>query len=301
MISLVTGGSGFIGARLLVLLAHYKYKIRLLSRSANLNYETIICDFEREPIPQDALKSVDIVFHLAGCAHDMRNAVNIEHIYNKINIDATVELAQLAVKNKVKIFIFVSSVKAGNVNEDCAKTSSINASSGVYGKTKREAELKLLAIGRKSVMKVVIIRSALVYGPKMKGNLYSMLLAIKKGWFPPLPEVNNQRSMIHVDDLVKAILLVATDKRAHDKIFVATDGVAYSSRNIYESMCIALNKKPYKWSVPRVLFDIFAFISKNIRYKIDKLLGDDYHCSKKLQALGFKAKWSLKEMNETSF
>ncbi|MFL2818434.1 MAG: hypothetical protein ACJ0BR_02120 [Candidatus Puniceispirillales bacterium] len=36
-----------------------------------------------------------------------------QKIYEKINVDATIRLAKLAVKSDVKIFIFVSSVKAG--------------------------------------------------------------------------------------------------------------------------------------------------------------------------------------------
>ena len=96
---------------------------------------------------------------------------------------------------------------------------------GIYGKTKREAELILLEIGRQSGMQVSIVRPSLVYGQGVKGNLRLMLSWIEKGWFPPLPEVNNRRSMIHVDDLVRALLLVAGDDRANGEIYIATDGV----------------------------------------------------------------------------
>lgn len=65
-----------------------------------------------------------------------------------------------------------------------------------YGKTKREAELKLLKIGKESGMHVSIIRPSLVYGSNAKGNLQLMLSGIKKGCFPPLPETGNKRSMI---------------------------------------------------------------------------------------------------------
>jgi UDP-glucose 4-epimerase len=50
-----------------------------------------------------------------------------------------------------------------------------------------------------------------------------MLSGIEKGWFPPLPETGNRRSMIHVDGLVRAILLVANDDCANGEIFIAKD------------------------------------------------------------------------------
>jgi len=171
----------------------------------------------------------------------------------------------------------------------------------VYGKTKREAELKLLEIGKESDMHVSIVRPSLVYGPNVKGNLQLMLSGIKAGWFPPLPETGNRRSMIHVDDLVQAILLVSEDKRANGEIFIATDGTPHSSREIYNAMCSALGKSIPKWSVPKFLFDVASLINSRIKYKLNKLLGDECYSSVKLEALGFKAQKTLKDMNETSF
>ena len=150
-------------------------------------------------------------------------------------------------------------------------------------------------------MHVSIIRPSLVYGPEVKGNLKLMLSGIEKGWFPPLPETGNRRSMIHVDDLVRAILLIAENKRANGEIFIATDGIPHSSREIYNAMCGVTSKSIPKWSVPKTLFDLASLVSPRIKYKINKLLGDECYSSTKLEALGFKAKKSLKDMNETDF
>jgi len=164
---------------------------------------------------------------------------------------------------------------------------------GIYGETKREAELRLLEITQQSNMHVAIVRPALVYGPKVKGNLQLMCSGIEKGWFPPLPETGNRRSMIHVDDLVQSLLLVAEDSRANGEILIATDGKPHSSREIYEAMCQAAGKTVPSWSVPKFLFELAGLVSPRIRYKVDKLLGDEYYSSEKLEALGFKAEHSL--------
>jgi UDP-glucose 4-epimerase len=299
----ITGSSGFIGRQLIKAL--YKNDLKLLVRSIDyLNpIKQVKCDLHSLDIPSNFFSDVSTVFHLAGVAHDMRDASNNILVYQRVNVDATVRLAELAVKSGVKKFIFVSSVKAGgdSVFGVCASEKNQGDPEGIYGKTKREAELKLLKIGKESGMHVSIIRPSLVYGPNVKGNLQLMLSGIKKGWFPPLPETNNKRSMVHVDDLVQAILLVADEDRANGEIFIATDGTPYSSRDIYNAMCSALGRSIPKWSVPKSLFDMVSLTSPRIKYKVNKLLGDECYSCAKLEALGFKSKKTLKDMNETSF
>ena len=48
-------------------------------------------------------------------------------------------------------------------------------------------------------MKVNIIRSSLVYGPNMKGNLKDLSAAINTGWFPKLTKVTNKRSVNYIN------------------------------------------------------------------------------------------------------
>ena len=300
MTTLITGATGFIGRRLI---SAVDGEIRVLSRAVHSDLETVICDLQSSVISDNTLDSIDTVFHLAGFAHDMRDPSKIVDLYYKINVSATVQLAELAVKSGVKRFVFVSSVKAGGIStpKKCINENDQIDPEGIYGKTKREAELRLLKIGKESGMHISIIRPSLVYGPDVKGNLKSMLLGVEKGWFPPLPETGNKRSMIHVDDLVRAILLVADDDRANGEIFIATDGTPHSSREIYNAMCGVLDKSIPKWSAPKTLLDIASLVSSQIKYKINKLLGDECYSSAKLEALGFKAKKSLKDMNETDF
>lgn len=297
---LLTGATGFIGCRLLNLLEASKREIHVLSRQPHSDYETIVCDLGKEQVPSSALDSIDTVFHLAGYAHDLRDSSEVENLYRAVNVDATVQLAELAVRNGVKHFIFVSSVKAGGsaIACQCMTEENQGEPEEIYGKTKREAELKLLEIGRQSDIHITIVRPSLVYGPRVKGNLRKMLSGIEKGWFPPLPEVENRRSMIHVDDLVRALLLVAEDERANGEIFIATDGVPYSSREVYEAICQTVGKIVPAWSVPKFLFEWLSSMSPRIRYKVDKLFGDEYYSSEKLEGLGFKAEHTLLDWND---
>jgi len=300
---LITGESGFIGKYLLALLSTYQSDVRVIARKNNNQYKTFICNLGVDKVPHAALDSIDTVIHLAGLAHDVKNPLTSSKLYYDVNVNATINLAQAAAASGVKSFVFISSTKAGGgpIIGSCADERDQLEPEGVYGKTKREAEIQLLKIGKKTDMNISIIRPALVYGPGMKGNLKLMLNGIKKGFFPPLPETGNIRSMIHVDDLVKAILLVSDNNRTNGEIYIATDGESYSSRDIYNIMRDVVGKRPLKWSVPKFVFLSLALISPRIRYKVDKLLCDQCYSSKKLKSLGFAPKRKFKEMNETSF
>lgn len=141
-VSLITGATGFIGQTLIKVVDG---KIRILSRNKHANYDTIVCDLKSETIPDQALRNVKTIFHLAGLAHDMQDASKIADIYYKVNVNATVRLANLAVKSGVKSFVFVSSVKAGGKPPfgRCATEEDQIDPENVYGQTKREAEFKL--------------------------------------------------------------------------------------------------------------------------------------------------------------
>ena len=290
----VTGSTGFIGKQLV---DKIEGEIRVLSREPHPQYETIICDLASDMIPRASIDGVDTIFHLAGVAHDKRDASKIESHYRAVNVDATVRLAELAVASGVKRFIFVSSVKAGGpaVVGHCMTEVDQREPEDIYGKTKREAEVRLLEIDHLSGMHVSIVRPSLVYGPGVKGNLRLMQAGIKKGWFPPLPEVNNRRSMIHVDNLVKALILVSEDDRTNGEIYIATDDQPYSSREIYEASCAIMGKPVPKWHLPRIAFDILSHLSPRLRYKVGKLFDDECYSSKKLQSLGFNPQRSLRD------
>jgi UDP-glucose 4-epimerase len=301
---LITGATGFIGKRLVKLLIAKHHKVVLMTRKPVQGHDSIVFDFENGDYSKINLKGIDVIFHLAGIAHKMKSFKNQNDLYKKINSDSVLKLAEVAIKYNVKKFIFVSTVKAGGIKLNSRKMISEidqNTPEGIYAKSKRDAELRVLALADNSKMFLSIIRPALVYGPGVKGNLDNMLKAIKKGWFPPLPRVSNSRSMVHVDDLVEAIYFVSNESKANNEIFNVTDGRAYTSREIYDAMCYSLGKPIPKWEVPLFVFKIIALISKKKRTSISKLLGDESYSSKKIQSFGFKVKRSLKEMNETSF
>ena len=304
---LITGGNGFIGRRLCSELSKSKRKLKKIVRKVKLDdtSEQFECNLGYDEVPQDVFDDVDTVFHLVGVTHDVDKAKVSESIYYDVNVKATEQLLIAAAKKGVKSFIYISSVKAGGtpIYGKCMTEDDQSEPEGIYGKTKREAEIRLLRIGNKFSINITIIRPSLVYGSGVKGNLRKMHTGIEKGWFPPLPEIGNRRSMIHVDDLVNILLLVEGDERSNGEIFIATDGNNYSSNQLYRAMSQSLDKNIKNWVVPNMVFILLAKIGNILNkvipfpfdsYRYQKLLGDDCFSSKKLQNIfGFKARQSI--------
>jgi len=301
----VSGATGFVGARLIHLLTEKVGfdHITVLSRNQHPFCHTVVCDLQSGAFPPNAaLSGIDTVYHLAGYAHDLQDAQSVAHHYQAVNVEAPIQLAQLAAASRVQQFVYVSSVQAGGrASATCVTEDDQTEPTGINGRTKREAELKVLEIGRQSGMHVSIVRPSLVYGPGVKGNLALMQAGVKKGWFPPLPETGNRRSMIHVDDLVRVMVFVAENEQANGQIYIATDGVPYSSREIYNAICHSLGRAPRGWSVPKWVFDLAGTMSSRVRFKLDKLLGDECYSSAKLEALGFKAEKGLMDLARSDY
>jgi len=174
-----------------------------------------------------------------------------------------------------------------------------------YGQSKRAAEKLVLEGGY--VPHPVVIRPCLVYGPTPKGNLEKMIVAVRRGRFPPIPEVGNKRSMVHVDDVIAAALLAAEHPAAAGQVFIAADNEPFSTRQLFNWMCAACGRRVPRWSVPlwtlRLLGRMGDLIGKvrGRRFVFDsdalaKLTGSAWYTSAKLQReLGWKPTHTLRE------
>lgn len=303
---LVTGATGFVGQRLLKALAKRDVEIKIVSRKAqpkDSKYESLIIDLSKESLDVNDLKGVNTVFHLASYTHDLRDPKKFKQIYESTNLLATERLAKISIEARVNRFIYISSTKAGeaNVGSNSLPIDHNHSPQGIYGRTKRDAELKLLNLSKNSEMSVTILRPPLIYGPEMKGNLKKMLKGMNEGWFPRFPEMNNKRSMIHVDDLVRAILFIENNAASYGEIYIATDGEKYSIQDIQKILLMTLKKRKRNWTIPLTSIKLLSYLSASFKYKINKLISDEYYSSKKLRDLGFNPKLKLHDINEKIF
>lgn len=249
---LVTGAAGFIGRVLCAFLQGQGCKVRALLRRETEGPwdEALVCQLGHDRLPVHSMQDIDTVFHLAGEVHAMKPGRGEKLLYETVNVRGSEAVAVAAVESGVRRFVYFSSIKAlGDPGEKCVDERWQILPQDAYGLSKREAEKRLLGFGKCSSMHVSVLRPALVYGPDAKGNLQRMIEAIDNGRFPPLPEIGNRRSMVHVDDLVEAAWLVANHAQANGEVYIVSDGQPYSTRQMYEWMTEALGRKLPAWYI----------------------------------------------------
>jgi len=152
----------------------------------------------------------DVLFHVAGIAH-VKNGYKDEDLYYKINRDLSIDIAKKAKAEGVRQFIFMSSIKVYgdkvliDNNESIINKNTEPLPNNSYGKSKLQAEQGILILQDYN-FNVVIIRAPMIFGKGSKGN-YPKLSKIAK-LTPVFPDIYNQRSMLHIDNLCEFIRLI---------------------------------------------------------------------------------------------
>ena len=255
---LVTGSNGFIGSLLCRQLQQHGCYVRTLNRFPYaLSNDNRIMDLAVDHCPAGLFDDIDTVFHLAGKAHALAENHQDEAEYRKINTEGTRKLLEAAQQAGVKRFVFFSSVKAVGDSPQQPMDETQDIPTGTpYGRSKYEAEQLVLHGGY--VPHPVVIRPCMVYGNTDKGNLPKMIKAIRQGLFPPLPELHNRRSMVHVEDVVRAALLTAEKPASAGQIYIVSDEQNYSTRQLYDLIRSALGKPPVQWTIPSAIINNLA-------------------------------------------
>lgn len=152
--------------------------------------------------------SYDVIYHVAGLAHSTPDESQ-RNLYYQVNTDLAYETAKKAKDAGVKQFIFMSSIivyGSGKVGEDRVITKDTPLTpDNFYGDSKKQAEIKLQTL-MDDYFKVVILRPPMIYGPSSKGN-YPMLAKLARKT-PLFPNIQNQRSMLYVGNLVEFVRLM---------------------------------------------------------------------------------------------
>ena len=99
-------------------------------------------------------------------------------------------------------------------------------------------------------MHAVNLRLAPVYGRGGRGNLNALARALRAGWFPVLPETGNRRSLVHVDDVVTVMRLVADSPSASGRTYIVGDPQAYSGRQLCEAILAVPPPRRFSWPAP---------------------------------------------------
>lgn len=261
--SVVTGATGFIGRHLCEKLKEQGEFVIACGREQQQGPwdEFLQMDLPSKCFPEESLKGVTTIYHLASKAHDMSGKPLGFDEFKPVIVDGTARIVEAADASEIPRLVYLSSVKAmGEGNPAQTPLSPLDESTPVapqtpYGLAKAEAEKLVHGSG---IPHAVVLRPPMVFGPGEKGNLPRMIRAIQAKRFPPLPETGNKRSMIHVDDLVEFALRAARSPAAAGKSYIVTHPDAISTRQLYDGIRDFLGLPPSQAAIPFTLLKIAA-------------------------------------------
>lgn len=196
---LITGANSYIGESL----------VEYAKKHYVDNFEIDAIDMRDNSWREKDFSKYDIVYHVAGIAHADVGSVSdeVKEKYYVVNTDLAVETARKAKADGVREFIFMSSMIVygdsapyGRVKIVDALT--VPAPANFYGDSKLQADVGVRELADEG-FKVIVMRPPMIYGKGCKGNYPTLAKFAKR--LPVFPNVNNERSMLYIDNLCEFI------------------------------------------------------------------------------------------------
>jgi nucleoside-diphosphate-sugar epimerase len=235
----VTGGSGFVGGRLVEsLVLDHQAEVRALVhraysgalRMARFNVEFVQGDITDHAAMQKATQGCDIVFHLA-CGNSGSPAEK-----KRITVEGTRALVRAALDNQVSRFVFASTAAVYFGAEDCVvdENSPRRRWGWDYSDDKLTAENIVMRHCRKHGLPGTILQLACVHGPWGETFTINPLAQLRAGRVVLVNGGDGISNATYVDDAVQALLLGAVRHKAVGETFIIKGPRRVTYRELYE-------------------------------------------------------------------
>lgn len=246
----ITGSSGFVGKNL-------------------LNHFENIYTFSKYKKGDSISINQEVVIHLAGKAHDLKNITDPKEYYS-VNNDLTRKLFEEFIYSGAKIFIFLSSVKSTADQLDIPLTEDYIPNPVThYGKSKLLAEQYILSKEIPDWKRVYILRPCMIHGPGNKGNLNLLYKIVSKGLPWPLGAFENKRSFCSIDNLCFIIRELIENYQIPSGVYNLADDEPISTNELISLISVGLGRKPHIWNVPQPLIKFISKIGDVLRLPLN--------------------------------
>ncbi len=299
---LVTGGAGFIGSHLVDELVKQGNEVIVVDNliSSTTEYleqhiqsktvQFLEVDIRDETAVMSIEGSIDYIFHLAADP-DVRESVITPLSSFNHNVKGTMNVLELAKRNKVKGFIFASSggTLYGDVESFPIKESDLLKPISPYGASKAAGEMYISAYANSYQFKAVSLRLANIFGERSNhGVTYEFFHRLLKNpkELEILGDGQQKKSYLHVSDCVKAFISATENLSSQSKF--------YEYYNVGSEDWITVN------DLARTLEEIMGLPQVKHTFQGGKKgwVGDVHLLLisiEKIKALGWTPKYSFKE------
>jgi nucleoside-diphosphate-sugar epimerase len=279
MRAFVTGGSGFVGGRLIPALVERGWEVRGLARSDGaaakvkaLGAEPVMGDLgDREALGR-GMEGSAVVFHAAAHVKDWGPRKE----FITANVAGTAMCLTQARAVGVPRFIHVSTeaVLLGGpplvrVDESRPRP---DAPFGLYAETKGMAEERVLAANGRDLC-TIVMRPRFVWGKGDNAILPKLVASVKSGQFRWIAGGRYLTSTCHVDNVIEGLVLAAERGRPGG-IYFLTDGEPVEVRSFFSAMLATQGVDPGERSIPRGLAKAMALASEAAWTVLPFLPGD---------------------------
>lgn len=261
---LIIGGNSFV-ARNFIRSQAGNYTIHTIVRKATgYQDEEVYPDFF--DVSGERFKQVDVVINCAAIVHQKDKVA--DQVYDRINNELAVNLAQKAKTAGVTTFIQLSTIavygRQTHINSD-----TVGSPETPYGKSKLEADRRLAALNDPGFC-VVSIRPPMVYGSiDAPGNMIRLIRFMAKGIPLPFKKLTNQRDFIHIDNLVGFI--AAFIQQRVPGTFLVSDNAPVLISELYNVIVKQLGKSNRSFAMPGIGYKTIQAITPGV---YDKLFGN---------------------------
>lgn len=264
---LITGATGFIGSRLAILARAAGREVVATGQLNNpaeaarsdelgrLGVEVLAGSLAERAFTERLVAGCDAVIHLAAAQHEAN--VTDEH-FRLVNVDATRVLLESSVASGVSRFVYGSTIGVyGSASDGYLSEESEPRPENIYGTTKLEAERVVSSFA--PLIETVIVRISETYGPG-DNRLLKLFRAVDRGRFFLIGPGENQRQVIHVDDLSQGLLLSVTEPAAVGETFVLAGSEIMTTREMVGHIAKAVGREPPRFSLPLLPFSVAAVV-----------------------------------------
>jgi nucleoside-diphosphate-sugar epimerase len=225
----VTGGSGFIGGRLIERLVADGHRVRALARSEAAadavrrpGAEPVRGDLSDAAAMRDGADGCELAFHAAAMLGDW----GAREEFERGNVQGTRNVLKACAEAGVRRFVHVgteAALLAGEPLVNVDETAPLRPDSpALYSSTKARAEQLVLSANRPE-FETVVVRPRFVWGRGDTTLLPAMVEMVKTGRFAWIGGGQNRTSITHVDNVVHGLILGAQKGQPGNAYFV-TDG-----------------------------------------------------------------------------